>query len=385
MSEYQYYEFQAIDRPLAEREMHELRSYSTRATITATRFVNHYEWGSFKGSPSTWMEKYFDAFLYLANWGTHELVLRLPRQVLDLDTAKRYCCGKAASARAKSGFVLLEFLSEDEEDGDWDDGSGWLSSLIPLRADLAAGDYRALYLAWLLCAQTGALKDHATEPPVPAGLGNLTAPLKALADFLRIDDDLITIAATRSPEAVEPSASGREVEHWLAELPDAEKTRWLLRFARGSEPHLRAEFLRRFRESCPTRPYRGSEAPRTVGELLEVAKQRAEERGRKEAERAAKERARREQEAVEARKRYFADLAQREAQVWHEVEVLISTKQPGKYDMAVKLLGDLRELGLHQGRADDFETRFLQLCEEHAKKPSLIERLKKAGLTAKTW
>jgi hypothetical protein len=62
MSEYQYYEFQAIDRPLTEQEMRALRSYSTRATITPTLFTNHYEWGSFKGDPATWVEKYFDAF-----------------------------------------------------------------------------------------------------------------------------------------------------------------------------------------------------------------------------------------------------------------------------------------------------------------------------------
>jgi hypothetical protein len=66
MSEYQYYEFQAIDRPLSERERRELRACSTRATITSTRFVNHYEWGDLKGDPRAWMEKYFDAFLYLA-------------------------------------------------------------------------------------------------------------------------------------------------------------------------------------------------------------------------------------------------------------------------------------------------------------------------------
>lgn len=32
MSEYQYYELQALDRPLTQREMRELRKYSTRAT-----------------------------------------------------------------------------------------------------------------------------------------------------------------------------------------------------------------------------------------------------------------------------------------------------------------------------------------------------------------
>src|SRR5438093_12512258 len=79
MGQYQYYEFHAIDRPLNERERRELRACSTRATITSTRFVNHYEWGDLKGDPRVWMERYFDAFLYVANWGTHWLMLRFPR------------------------------------------------------------------------------------------------------------------------------------------------------------------------------------------------------------------------------------------------------------------------------------------------------------------
>ncbi len=83
MSEYQYYEFQAIDRPLTEKAMGELRSYSTRARITPTTFVNDYSWGNFKGDEDAWMEKYFDAFLYLANWGTHVVKLRLPTRLLD--------------------------------------------------------------------------------------------------------------------------------------------------------------------------------------------------------------------------------------------------------------------------------------------------------------
>ncbi|MEW5982373.1 MAG: hypothetical protein AB1806_08375 [Acidobacteriota bacterium] len=40
MSEFQYYEFQAVDRPLTRLEMAELRKYSTRARITPTSSVN---------------------------------------------------------------------------------------------------------------------------------------------------------------------------------------------------------------------------------------------------------------------------------------------------------------------------------------------------------
>ena len=68
MSEYQYYEFQAIDRPLDETDLKALRNLSSRAQITATSFTNHYEWGDFKGSPRKLMERWFDLHLYLANW-----------------------------------------------------------------------------------------------------------------------------------------------------------------------------------------------------------------------------------------------------------------------------------------------------------------------------
>jgi FtsZ-interacting cell division protein YlmF len=265
-----------------------------------------------------------------------------------------------------------------------------LMSLMSLRSfavrggaqGLATGDHRALYLAWLLCAQGRELDDDAIEPPVPAGLGELTAPLQAFADFFRIDADLLTVAAARSPEA-EASASEAGVEPWIAALPDVTKTDWLVRLAGGKEPHLRAEMLRRFRESQPPREPRHAEAPRTVRELLDGAEKRTQERRREEAERAAAERALREQKAAEQRQQYLDNLANREPEAWERVDALIATKQPGRYDDAVKLLSDLRDLAHRDGRKPEVEARLRRLSEQHAKKPTFIERLTKAGLLPK--
>jgi hypothetical protein len=63
MSEYQYYDFWAIDRALTKAEIAELRSVSTRAVITSTSFTNHYEWGDLKADPLKLLEKYFDTSL----------------------------------------------------------------------------------------------------------------------------------------------------------------------------------------------------------------------------------------------------------------------------------------------------------------------------------
>jgi hypothetical protein len=67
MSEYPYYEFSAIDRPLSAAEMAQLRKLSSRGQISASSFINHYEWGDLKADPSDWMRRYFDAFVYTAN------------------------------------------------------------------------------------------------------------------------------------------------------------------------------------------------------------------------------------------------------------------------------------------------------------------------------
>src|SRR4051794_9255288 len=90
VSEYQSYEFRAIDRPLTQQEMRELRALSTRAQISSTSFVNFYNFGDFRGSPERLMERYFDVFLYYANWGTRRFMLRLPRRLVDIETVSLY-------------------------------------------------------------------------------------------------------------------------------------------------------------------------------------------------------------------------------------------------------------------------------------------------------
>ncbi len=382
MSEYQYYEFQAIDRPLTEKEMGELRAYSTRARITPTSFVNDYAWGNFKGDEDAWMEKYFDAFLYLANWGTRVLKLRLPAQLLDRKTARLYCVGDRAAAREKNGKVIVTFQSDDERGGEWVEGEGVLSSLISVRTELARGDLRCLYLGWLLCAQSGDLRDDESEPPVPSGLAQPSASLASLGEFLRIDTDWLHVAAKASAPMEETAPKTSEIRAWLAKFPATEKDELLTRLVAGNEPALANELLQRFARG-PDQAGRAAGAEpirrRTVGELLREVEQAAAERRRLEADRAEKEKARREREAAIARAKHLDEIEGKQAALWDRVERLIATVQPKSYDRAVELLVDLRDLAARES-GGDFRRRLEALRAEHARKPSLIERLRKAGL-----
>jgi hypothetical protein len=380
VSEYQYYEFQAVDRPLTGEEMAELRACSTRARITPTSFVNDYSWGNFKGDEDAWMEKYFDAFLYAANWGTHVLKLRLPTRLLDAKVARRYCVGEHASVRERNGKVILTFRSEDEGGGEWVEGEGQLASLIPVRGELARGDVRALHLGWLLCAQNGELDDDDLEPPVPAGLGELSASLESLVEFLRIDTDLVRVAAGASLPLADIAPGPADVRRWLDRTSVAEKDDWLARLIVENDGVLVNELLQRLsRKRAAGRQPSATTRRRTVAELLRGAERASDERRRIAAEKAARDDERRARGAAAARAERLERLVGKEHAIWRQAESLIATRQPRSYDQAVGLLADLRDLAGLQGD-DDFRRRIEALRAEHARKPTLIQRLNKAGL-----
>jgi hypothetical protein len=194
MSEYQYYEFQAIDRPLDRAAQKALRSISSRARITATSFTNHYEWGDLKGNPRKFMERWFDLHLYLANWGTRRLILRMPARLVNRKDIDRFLREIDWVEIWTSGDNLIVDIQRDEEgaDDDWDDGSGRLAALAPLRTDVLSGDLSLFYLLWLTAVQDELIPEDEIEP-LP-GLAPLTGALEAFADFFGIDPDLVEAA-----------------------------------------------------------------------------------------------------------------------------------------------------------------------------------------------
>jgi len=386
VSEYRYYEFLAIDRPLDDDEQAAVRSLSTRARITATSFVNEYHWGDFRGDPSQLMERYYDAHVHVTNWGTHRVMFRLPCDLLDPDVVEQYCAGDQLNTWVAGEFVVLDFTSEDdagELDFDYD-AEALLSAIVGVRAELAAGDLRPLYLAWL--AAYGAWErdedvfdsDADLEPPVPPGLGGLTAAQQALTDFLRLDHDLLAIAAQTSPPLVEIADDPRALADWVTDLPIAEKDRLLRRVVQGEAARARMEMLRRFRdEIIPAIP---TPARRTVADLLDNAAHRRADRERRLAAQRAEDEARREQARVQARERRLDELADTEDTAWSRVDALIATRKPAEYDAAITLLADLQALAQRDDRYDTFTQRTSALRQAHARKPSLIERLNRAAL-----
>ncbi len=381
MSEYQYYDFRAVDRALTKAEMAALRSISARAVITSTSFTNHYEWGDLKADPLKLLEKYFDAFVYVANWGTHQFCLRLPQELADYEQLITVLTGEAAWVRKAGKHLIIGFESESEGNDDWDDGSGWMGSLLSLRSDLLRGDLRCLYLGWLLSVQCEEFDEDELEPPVPAGLGELSAPLHALIEFLGIDEDLIEIAASAS--APRSAGPGREeLAKWIQGLPAKEKDNLLVTAALQAGEGWRIEILRRFdRQAAQQTSHAATAIQRlTVRDLLAAAQARTEEKTRRlEAKRAA-EAAREKAKAEAERARHLDQLEKREAETWERITAHIQRRQPGEYDKAVGLLIDLRDLAVRKQRVAAFQSALDELRQAHAAKESFLRRLAKAAL-----
>ena len=378
MSEYQYYEFQAIDRPLDEADREALRNLSSRAEITATSFTNHYEWGDFKGSPRRLMERWFDLHLYVANWGTRRLMIRLPKRLVDQDRLDAWLMGTDLAEVLEAGDnLILDICADDEDalDRDWVDGSGVLGAMAPLRSDLLSGDWRLPYLLWLTGVESGGLRDEALEP-LP-GIAPLNGGLQAFASFFRIDRDLVQAAAEAPAHAQDQQPSSTRLRAVIAAMPDSQKIALLLRLAEG-DPHVAAELRSRVRSALSTAL---GESPtlRSAAALRDRAQAIRRDRESAAAERRRAERLRQEELAEQATRARLMALRRRGTDAWREVETEVARRNASGYDRATGLIFDLRTLAEEDGAVADFANRLNGLRKRHERKRRFLERL--SGLT----
>jgi hypothetical protein len=392
MSEYQYYEFAAVDKPLSPQQQAELRARSSRATITATSFTNEYHWGDLKGDPLDWMERYFDAHVYSANWGSCRLLLRLPRAALDKAVLADFTIRPRAGSRsqfvdafeatATSEHWILGWSFNDDS-GEFErfwsgmDGPGWMSRLLPLRDELLRGDTRPLYLGWLARVCSGELANEDIEPPLPAGLRTLTPAQTALAEFLLIDPDWLAVAAEASAALADQASTDPAVDAWLAAQTPAEMRATLRLLLEGrsqeAERGLRGRFMAWQR--AQQAPETASHARRTVAQI---------EAHRSVAEGLRIERERQAREALEAQRRaeradHLARLAARADDAWVAIDKTLQRGSGAAYDQALDAVKELAEALSLAGREADFRHALVRLMSTHGKRAAWVTRLTKAG------
>lgn len=374
MSEYQYYEFQAVDRPLIREEQEAVASLSSRVDPHPRQAVFTYSFGGgLRRRAEDLLAEYYDAMLYLANWGSRQLMFRFPKTLVDLEQMQQYAkefwsdSVNAINVYTEGEHAILDVQLHEDEGLGWIGGEGWLDSLVGLRDEVLRQDYRLLYLAWLKgITLEYDVDESALEPPVPPGLRALTLALENFVELFDVDEDLIQVAAERSCDLAGEVADD-DLRRAIAQLPPEERDAFLLRLARG-EPHLSLALNRRL-GALSGAPQGEKVERRTVGELLAAAEALRERRHR---ELAARAEAKRIAE--------LKALAEQGEEAWRDVDSLIQQSNAKAYDKAVRLLRKLRELAEYQNRQYAFEERMKQIRDQYSRRHALMRRLREVGL-----
>ena len=364
MSEYQYYEFQTVERALNEQEKKEISQLSSRVQLSSTRAIFTYSYSDFRGKPEQVLAKYFDAMFYIANWGTMQLMFRFPQSLLNLEQIQPYCVEDFLSISLINNYAILDIQLHDEEGFGWIEGEGYLDSLIGLRQEILEQDYRLLYIAWLKAITWLEPDEQNLEPPLPPGLKKLSPSLKSFVEIFEVDENLLKIAAPSSPK--QTTISDRDLQAAIKQLSRTECEEILLQLAKG-EPGLRAQLNHKLANLITISPPK-SPSQRTIKELLSASDQQRKQ-----------EEIRLEKEAEAQRIKDLEALAKQEDFAWKDVDNLIKRGQSTSYDDALKLLLRLHDLAVYQNKKSTFQERINQIYQEYSRRSALLRRLKKAG------
>jgi len=380
MSEYQYYEFLAIDRPLTSEEMAALRALSTRAHITPVSFTNEYNWGDFKGNPDDLMRRFFDAHVYVANWMTAIFKVRVPIDAISEKTVEATAVRHILDLKATETHWVITWNLNESENYDrfgMDDGRGWMARLAPVRDELLRGDIRSLYIGWLAAVTREMVDEDDLEPLPVEGLGSLTAAQQALAEFLEVDEDLLAGAGIGSPALQDGEPSQKETDEWLGELPRDEVFALLNQLLEGQGQKAERTLKNRFAVWRRGLGGESDEAPRRSVEELkrnaETAKERRLERERREKERLDAKR-RKEREA------YLRALSKNFPEAWQSVQQSVERGSGLAYDEACRALADLAEAYSVHANRKTFQQELRKFMAGHMRRKTLIQRLVKAGI-----
>ena len=380
MSEYQYYEFLAIDGPLTEDEMAALRALSTQATITPVSFTNEYNWGDFKGNPDKLMQRYFDAHVYVANWMTAIFMLRLPIDTLAQETAEAFEVPYTMDLKATKTHWIITWRLEESENYDrfgMDDGHGWMARLVAVRDELLRGDLRSLYIGWLAAIAGEMMDDDEMEPLSVSGLASPTAAQHALAEFLEVDPDLLTGAGMGSPAAPKAEISRKEMDKWIGALPRDEVNSILKQLLEGKGQQAERSIKNRLASWRRDFQTGDNDAPRrTVGEL----RQNADKASQIRLEKQKRDRKRREVKRRKEHEAYLKNLSSDFPKAWKSVREPVERGSGRGYDEACRALVDIAEAYDLYATRKQFQKELKKFMAGQMRRKSLIQRLVKAGI-----
>lgn len=377
MSEHQIIAFRAIDGPVSEKNLAYMERQSSRAEITPWSFDNEYHYGNFRGNALEMLRRGYDMHVHYANYGIRTLLIRLPHGLPDPQAAKPYLGTDSVSytpdKKGPGGTLSIEPQHDPDDLEEIWELDGLLERLLPLRAEILAGDLRPLYLAHLAVACDGAHDpDETVEGPVPGGLNKLTRAQRALAEMYGLDDSLLAAVAEGCPVPPVPGDPGNLHAAWLARQPESRKDQWLAQWLADPQTTARGEMLAEFRQTQAAALWPTVRKDRTIAELMAAAETIERDARLKTDASAAKKRAKR-----------LAGMAADPVPTLRKTEELAAERNTDAYGQIATLLAELREALAGSKQEGLAEVQAKKLKAKHPTLRFLVSELRKQGFLPK--
>ncbi len=187
MSEYQYYEFYSLNKPLSKACKSEMQAISSAAKFGTHNVQYTYNSGNFSGDAEELLAEYFDVLLYVSKFGDFQLTLRYNLEDLDIAELEEFWMDDIIEFSMVGSSVLVNIeINDDNRKYSWMVGEKILADLLPLYDELKAGEFQSLQLVHLITAIHAGLDDGHISTLVDELLKPLTAAQKALLKHLDI-------------------------------------------------------------------------------------------------------------------------------------------------------------------------------------------------------
>lgn len=374
MGSFEMHRFRSIDRSLTPEEQKEINTWSSRFSPTSTGVTYIYHYGSFKKDPDKVFHQYFDAMLYVSSYGTKQLMFRFPKDMVNFSELLRFEVEKWETYlkfSRKGEYIVMDLHWNEEEGGGWIEEEDFeLDPLLSLREEILKGDYRALYMAWMMVMEKTGLGEEEEDssrkaPPIPSNMQQLTAADKELIRVFEINKNLISGVATLSSNAAKKTIDYATL---IQQLSTEEKEAFLLQLVQGTpriELSLRKHLL-------------------TLGEVdgiqikgKTLTWQEISKLGiAAEKQTTAVSQAEKERLHIEKMKR----LATQKNSLWAEVERNILKSGGKSYDTATEMLCDLKAVAEYEKKLKDFDKELDALLMKFGGRKTLTRRWQAKGL-----
>ncbi|TWT94108.1 hypothetical protein Pla108_38200 [Botrimarina colliarenosi] len=385
MSEYQYVEFQAVDRPLTDRELAYARKQSTRAEISRRSFHNEYHFGDFRGDVIGMLQRGYDVHLHYANFGIRTVAIRLPARV---PFAKAVWSSYiveglswAPDRRGSGGVLTLAPYHEADELEELWEFEPCMRAIVGLRTRLMAGDLRVLYLFWLAAAIDGQHDSvDAKEPPVPGGLAKIAGDAQPFLEFFGLEPHLLGAAAEVSAEAPDVASPEQRIQRWVESKSDKDVKSLLRELLSEDSAAVKAATVARILGATTSSVWPTVTTNRNCQELLDRAAQLRQAEYEREQERLVAAENRKAAKQAQERKVRMKQMVDEPKKWLRKADELVAARGTDNYEAAAEVLDELREALAADGGEQLSRKHAAHLAKQHPTLNRMKSALRKRGL-----